>query len=87
MATIPLRTCISCRQKQSKSALFRVVRTPKGAVKVADDLDENGRGAYLCKSRECVERAFHGKKKGMISHFLKRPVENEAIFEELLRRV
>ncbi|MBI5754753.1 YlxR family protein [Candidatus Peregrinibacteria bacterium] len=87
MAFIPLRTCVSCRKKAQKSDFFRMIRTPKGIVKIADDLGENGRGVYLCKNRECVERAFQGKKKGIVSHFLKVPVETEVILEKLVQMI
>lgn len=65
----PLRMCTVCRKRFEKKDLIRVVRTPDGAV---PDLNGtlSGRGAYLCKSRDCLlaaqkrrvlERAFSGK--------------------------
>ena len=60
----PLRMCTVCRKRFEKKDLIRVARTP--------DLNGTlpGRGAYLCKSRDCLlaaqkrrvlERAFSGK--------------------------
>lgn len=40
-----------------KNDLIRVVRTPEGEVKVDATGKINGRGAYLCKSVECLAKA------------------------------
>ena len=55
MATkhIPQRTCIACRAVRSKRELARVVRTIENRV-IADPTGKKaGRGAYLCRQREC----------------------------------
>jgi predicted RNA-binding protein YlxR (DUF448 family) len=52
---IPQRTCIACRAVRSKRELTRIVRTPAQRV-VADPTGKRaGRGAYLCRARECWE--------------------------------
>ena len=57
----PLRMCTVCRKRFEKKDLIRVARTPDGAV---PDLNGTlpGRGAYLCRSRECLELARKGRK-------------------------
>ena len=55
---IPQRTCIACRSKRPKRELVRVVRAPDGHVAVDETGKRNGRGAYLCPSRECWQRAL-----------------------------
>ena len=60
MAGIPQRMCAACRTRGGKEDFFRVVKTAQGAV-----LDEKqklpGRGAYLCRSAECLKKARRGK--------------------------
>jgi uncharacterized protein len=53
---IPIRTCVVCREKNSKRALVRVVRTDQGLV-VDPTGKRSGRGAYLCDDAACWERA------------------------------
>jgi len=54
----PRRTCIACRAVRSKRELVRVVRTPEGSVVVDETGKRNGRGAYLCRQRNCWESAL-----------------------------
>lgn len=52
-----MRTCVVCREKDSKRHLVRVVRTEVG-VRVDPSGKVNGRGAYLCEQASCWERAM-----------------------------
>ncbi len=52
----PERQCVGCRTKKPKRELIRVVRSPEGAVSL-DTGRLPGRGAYLCRSAECLKRA------------------------------
>ncbi|MGV8082639.1 MAG: RNase P modulator RnpM [Coriobacteriia bacterium] len=53
----PIRTCISCRETGDKRTLVRVVRTPDGHVILDPTGKANGRGAYLCATTECFDKA------------------------------
>ncbi len=58
---IPIRTCVVCRQSGEKKTLLRVVRRPEkeGGGIVADPTGKaSGRGAYVCASVECIEKAI-----------------------------
>lgn len=57
---VPIRTCVSCREKDAKREYVRIVRQPDGAVIVDPTGKQNGRGAYLCKRRSCWEKAASG---------------------------
>lgn len=68
MKKIPLRKCTGCGEMKPKRELIRVVRAPdekdeNGAVirqgGVSLDLTGKsaGRGAYVCKSTACFEKA------------------------------
>ena len=54
---VPVRTCIICRGKNDKRTLTRLVRTDAG-VQIDLSGKMNGRGAYLCDSKSCWERAM-----------------------------
>lgn len=58
---IPLRMCVGCREMKPKRELIRVVRTQDGGC--AADLTGRapGRGAYLCRSSECLAKAVKSK--------------------------
>ena len=57
---IPLRQCIGCREMKEKKNLIRVVKTPEGDYLLDATGKANGRGAYLCKDKACLERAISG---------------------------
>lgn len=58
---IPLRTCVITKEKLPKGELIRVVRTPAGNVIVDKTGKANGRGAYLKKDLETIEKARNSK--------------------------
>ena len=58
----PERKCMGCNEKRLKKELVRVVRTPEGEVCLDTVGKKNGRGAYICKSKSCFEKAFKSKR-------------------------
>ncbi|MFQ6122701.1 MAG: RNase P modulator RnpM [Dehalococcoidales bacterium] len=59
---IPQRTCVSCRKIRDKQELIRLVRTTEGNVEVDPSGKKAGRGAYLCRARECWEIGLKGNR-------------------------
>lgn len=57
MKKVPLRTCVVSHEKCEKKDLLRVVRTPLGEVVYDSTGKLNGRGAYLKKSIEVINKA------------------------------
>lgn len=55
------RTCIVCRETDSKGSLLRIVRTPEGSIHFDPTGKMNGRGAYVC-SVSCLEKAISFKR-------------------------
>jgi predicted RNA-binding protein YlxR (DUF448 family) len=53
----PMRTCVACQTERVKGELVRVVRTPEGQVELDSTGKQSGRGAYLCPSVDCLDRA------------------------------
>lgn len=65
---IPQRTCVACRKVKTKQELIRLVRVSDGRVEVDIGGRRAGRGAYLCRSKECWEV---GLKAGRLEHALR----------------
>ncbi len=58
---IPTRQCVGCGEMRSKKELLRVIRTGEDEILLDVTGKKNGRGAYLCPGRECLEKALKGK--------------------------
>ncbi|MCR5294969.1 MAG: YlxR family protein [Lachnospiraceae bacterium] len=75
----PARTCLGCRNSKDKRELIRIVRTPEGEIKLDLSGKMNGRGAYLCRNKGCLEKAFRSRALGRA---LKSEIPEE-IYEKL----
>ena len=56
-----MRSCVVTREKYPKSELLRIVRTPEGEVKIDEIGKMNGKGAYIKKDIEVLEKAIKSK--------------------------
>ena len=72
MTAGPTRTCIGCRRVRPQRELARLVRGRDGRVIVDDRGRAPGRGAYVCRDAECVDKAL---RVGQLAHAFKRPSE------------
>ena len=54
---IPMRMCVACREMKPKAELVRIVRTPEGDMVPDFTGKRNGRGAYICRCAQCIEKA------------------------------
>lgn len=61
MKKVPLRTCIVTKEKCEKRDLLRVVRTPDKNVIFDPSGKANGKGAYLKKDIEVINKAQKSK--------------------------
>lgn len=52
-----MRMCIGCREMKPKKELVRAVKTAEGEIKLDTTGKLNGRGAYICRSAECLNKA------------------------------
>ncbi|MDE5889001.1 MAG: YlxR family protein [Bacilli bacterium] len=80
MKKMPERTCVITKEKTLKKDLLRVVRDPEGTVSVDITGKSNGRGAYLKKDSEVIERA---RKTKALERILEVEIP-ESIYEEML---
>lgn len=58
---IPLRSCVITKERLPKKELLRIVRTPDGKVVVDEIGKVNGRGAYIKKDLNVLEKAKKSK--------------------------
>ena len=68
---VPSRTCVACRTVRPKRELMRVVRTPAGEIILDASGRAPGRGAYVCRTTECLDKAIA---KGALSRALTTPL-------------
>ncbi len=58
---VPLRTCVITKEQLPKQELLRIVRTKEGEILVDETGKVNGRGAYIKKDLEVLEKAIKSK--------------------------
>lgn len=78
---IPERRCVGCGISFPKKDLIRVVRLPDGGAELDPTGKKAGRGAYICRSAECLKKARKAKR-------LERNFEvtiSDEVYEELER--
>lgn len=80
---VPMRTCVVSMEKCEKKDLLRVVRNNEGLVFVDDTLKANGRGAYLKKDKDVIEKA---RKTKVLEKHLDVKISDE-IYNELLTKI
>lgn len=69
----PERKCIGCKNSFEKSQLIRISKTPDGII-VDEKGKTEGRGAYICKSINCLNKAF---KKNQLAYSFKTKIDEE----------
>ena len=78
---IPMRTCVVSGDKLPKKELIRVVRNKEGEVFVDTTGKMNGRGVYLKKDQDIIQKAKESK-------ILNRKLEVQVpdiIYDELMK--
>ena len=80
---IPQRKCVGCQEMKGKKEMLRILRTESGEIVLDTTGRKNGRGAYLCYSRACFEKAV--KSRGL-ERALKMAVTSET-YEELKKEI
>ena len=76
---IPMRQCTGCREMKKKKEMIRVLKTAEDEIVLDATGKKNGRGAYICFSRECLEKA---KKNHGLERSLKAAIPDE-VYENL----
>ena len=56
-----MRKCVGCGEMKSKKEMMRVLKTTDEEFVLDATGKKNGRGAYLCFSKECFDKAVKSK--------------------------
>ncbi len=80
MKKIPERMCVVTREKFPKKELIRVVKNKEGEVFVDESGKQNGKGAYLKKDKDVIEKA---KKNKILDRILEVDIP-ESVSEDLI---
>lgn len=80
---VPMRMCVGCREMKPKKELLRIVRSPEGDVSVDRTGKASGRGAYICGSEECLNKA---QKIRALERALEHSVSGD-VFDRLRREI
>ena len=82
---IPLRQCVGCDEMKGKKDMLRVLKTAENEICLDATGKKNGRGAYICRSRECLfaarknrglERSFKMSIPGEVYDTLEKEFDN-----------
>ena len=80
---IPLRMCVVTRERYEKRELLRIVRTPDGDGLIDETSKMNGKGAYLKKDADVINKA---KKNKILDRALEVEVP-ESLYDEMLKKI
>lgn len=80
---IPQRMCVACREMKDKKDLIRIVKNSNGEIDIDFSYKANGRGAYICKSEECLKKCIKTK---ALNRALKSDIKAD-IFEKIQQNI
>ena len=80
---IPMRMCLGCNEMKPKKELVRIVRSPEGEISVDLTGKKSGRGAYICRSGQCLAAA---KKANRLAKAFECPVPPE-VYDRLAEEI
>ena len=76
---LPTRMCSGCMVRRPKKELTRIVVLSEGKAIIDTEQTLQGRGAYICLNKSCIEKA---EKKNRFAKGLRREI-NKTIYDEL----
>ena len=56
-----MRQCTGCREMKNKKEMIRIIKTAENTIELDATGKKNGRGAYLCFCRGCLQKAQKNK--------------------------
>ena len=74
-----LRMCIACREMKDKRELLRIVKDKEGNIFVDESGKQNGRVAYVCKSKDCIDKL---QKQKLLNKTFKTNID-DAVYEKI----
>ena len=58
----PARRCMGCNESKEKNELIRIVKSKEGIIEIDLTGKKNGRGAYICKKEDCLNKVIKSKR-------------------------
>lgn len=83
MKKVPLRMCVVTRKREEKRNLLRIVKDKEGNIFIDVTGKQNGKGAYITKSKEVLELA---KKTKALERALDCEIP-ESIYDEIEKNI
>ena len=80
---VPMRSCVVTREKLPKIELLRIVKTPDNTVLVDTTGKINGKGAYIKKDNDVLEKA---KKSKILDKILETEI-SDSIYDEIKKMI
>lgn len=80
---VPMRKCVGCNEMKPKKELMRVMKDQENNISLDFTGRKNGRGAYVCKSENCLQMAV---KHGGLERSFSMKIPSE-IYEELKKEM
>ena len=80
---IPMRMCVGCREMKEKRQLMRIVKSPENVISFDRMGKAPGRGAYVCRSQECLTKAVKQKQ---LERALETKIE-DAVYQQLMEEI
>ena len=80
---IPMRKCIGCQEMKQKKEMMRILKTTENEIVLDTTGKKNERGAYICFSKECFEKAVKSR---ALERSLKMNIPQE-IYESLKKEI
>jgi predicted RNA-binding protein YlxR (DUF448 family) len=78
-----MRMCVGCREMKEKRSLLRIVKSPEGAISFDRVGKAPGRGAYICRSKDCLDKAVRQRQ---LERALETKIE-QAVFSQLMEEI
>lgn len=73
------RRCMACNNARNKYELIRIVKNKNNKIFIDTSFKEEGRGAYICRNIECLEKVIKTKR---VERALKCIIEKK-IYEDI----
>lgn len=80
---VPMRQCTGCNEMKNKKDMIRIIKTSENETILDTTGKKNGRGAYLCFSKECFDKAVSSRG---LERSLKMKIPDE-IYENLKKEL
>ena len=80
---IPMRMCVGCREMKEKRSLLRIVKNAAGEISFDRVGKAPGRGAYICRSKECLQKAM---KQRQLERALETQIAQE-VYQQLMEEI